>query len=187
MDKTNIKIVDLKGTRIKKDHKDGDSDSSESTDSIEIDDSHVVEEPPAPMFSFYSMVRGLMRFSMNQFFRDITVLGKHNIPKKGPVIFCGNHNNQFCDGTILFSFAERDVRFIVAAKSMRRPVLKELFTWSKSIPVERAQDQAKSGKGTVQFDDAMNLLGEGTLFTKEVSVGDTIKFSTGEGQLKVEE
>ena len=53
---------------------------------------------------------------MNQFFRDITVLGLHNIPKRGPVIFCGNHQNQFVDGSILFSTSNRDARFLVAAK-----------------------------------------------------------------------
>lgn len=41
------------------------------------------------------------------------------------------------------STAPRDVRFMVAAKSMRRPVLKQLFEGGKSIPVERAADLAK--------------------------------------------
>lgn len=53
---------------------------------------------------------------MNQFFRDITILGLHNIPKRGPLIFCGNHQNQFVDGSILFSTSNRDARFLVAAK-----------------------------------------------------------------------
>ena len=53
---------------------------------------------------------------MQQFFKDITVLGLHHIPKRGPVIFCGNHNNQFVDGCIVFFTASRDVRFMVAAK-----------------------------------------------------------------------
>jgi len=43
-------------------------------------------------------------------------LGLHNIPKKGPVIFCGNHNNQFVDGSIAFFTSNRDVQFMVAAK-----------------------------------------------------------------------
>jgi glycerol-3-phosphate O-acyltransferase / dihydroxyacetone phosphate acyltransferase len=86
--------------------------------------SDVAYEKPAPVLSFYYLTRALMKFCMHAFFRDITVLGTHNIPKKGPVIFCGNHQNQFCDGCILFSHSERDVRFMVAAKSMRRPVLK---------------------------------------------------------------
>ena len=53
---------------------------------------------------------------MHQFFESITVLGLHNIPKKGPVIFCGNHNNQFVDGSIAFFTSNRDVQFMVAAK-----------------------------------------------------------------------
>jgi len=72
-------------------------------------------------------------------------LGLHNIPKRGPVIFCGNHQNQFVDGSILFSTSNRDARFLVAAKSMRRPVLATLFEKSKSIPVERPVDLAKNG------------------------------------------
>jgi glycerol-3-phosphate O-acyltransferase / dihydroxyacetone phosphate acyltransferase len=53
---------------------------------------------------------------MHLFFRDITVLGKHNVPTTGPVIFCGNHANQFNDGNILLATAPRNVRFMVAAK-----------------------------------------------------------------------
>lgn len=53
---------------------------------------------------------------MHQFFEEITVLGLHNIPVKGPVIFCGNHNNQFVDGCILYATTSRDARFMVAAK-----------------------------------------------------------------------
>jgi glycerol-3-phosphate O-acyltransferase/dihydroxyacetone phosphate acyltransferase len=64
----------------------------------------------------YNFCKIVIRFCLNQFFRDITVLGKHNIPKEGPVIFCGNHQNQFVDGSILFTTATRNVRFLVAAK-----------------------------------------------------------------------
>ena len=70
---------------------------------------------------------------------------------------------------------------------MRRPVMSTFFKWAKSIPVERAQDQQKKGKGTVYFDDNLHVIGEGTKFTKEFNVGDTIKFKVAEGQLKVED
>ena len=53
---------------------------------------------------------------MTLFFRDITILGTHNVPKTGPVIFCGNHANQFSDGHIMLGNAPRNVRFLVAAK-----------------------------------------------------------------------
>mmetsp|Transcript_13221 Transcript_13221/g.22429 ORF Transcript_13221/g.22429 Transcript_13221/m.22429 type:complete len:108 (+) Transcript_13221:416-739(+) len=105
-----------------------------------------------------------MKFVINQFFRDVIILGEHNVPKKGPVIFCGNHNNQFVDGIILLTNATRDVRFMVAATSMRRPLIGSLFRMGKSIPVERAQDLAFLGKGKLKFDDNLNVIGEGTKF-----------------------
>jgi hypothetical protein len=37
---------------------------------------------------------------MRLFFRDVAVIGEENVPKNGPVILYGNHNNQFVDGTV---------------------------------------------------------------------------------------
>jgi glycerol-3-phosphate O-acyltransferase/dihydroxyacetone phosphate acyltransferase len=41
---------------------------------------------------------------MKLFFRDVTVIGEENVPKTGPVIVYGNHNNQFVDGTVYILF-----------------------------------------------------------------------------------
>jgi hypothetical protein len=59
---------------------------------------------------------------------------------------------------------------------MRKPVLKQLFENSKAIPVERAMDQAKLGKGTIKLSSAVDVAGDGTEFTKQCNVGDSIKF-----------
>lgn len=48
---------------------------------------------------------------------------------------------------------------MVAAKSMRRPVIGELFRMNKAIPVERVDDLAKVGKGTVTIDECMTVNG----------------------------
>lgn len=102
-------------------------------------------EKPFPTFSFYNMVKSFMKFSMHQFFKEIIIIGKENVPKRGPVIFCGNHTNQFVDGSLVFFAAPRDTRFMVAAKSFKRPVLGTIFRLSHSVPVERAQDISKPG------------------------------------------
>ena len=49
---------------------------------------------------------------------------------------------------------------------MRRPVLKQLFESGKSIPVERAQDHAKPGSGTVTFSQDTVIIGKDTVFTE---------------------
>lgn len=147
-------------------------DTSETEEEIEVDDKNVAVEVPAAQCSMFNLWRRFMDFSLHQFFRDITVVGKHNVPKKGPVIFCGNHSNQFVDGAILFFTSPRDARFMVAAKSMRRPCLKSMFGWAKSIPVERAADLAKKGTGQITFDDVTTVIGHNTNFTKEFAKGD---------------
>lgn len=147
--------------------KNSDEDSSEEEEETLKPSENIAYEVPVSKFSFYNATRQLMSFMVHQFFEEITILGLHNIPLKGPVIFCGNHNNQFVDGCILYVTTNRDVRFMVASKvsiiyalkfylvflskltnvhtkkiyflqSMSRPVLGELFTASKAIPVDRA-------------------------------------------------
>ena len=39
-------------------------------------------------------------YSTNMFFRDITLINAENVPKDGPTIVYGNHNNQFVDGMV---------------------------------------------------------------------------------------
>lgn len=80
----------------------------------------IAYEKPSAFFSFFNMIRMLMHFCMHTIFRDITVLGEENVPEKGPVIFFGNHSNQFIDGCMLYSEAKRDVRFLVAQSVSRR-------------------------------------------------------------------
>jgi hypothetical protein len=187
-----MRIVDLKGEKV------GDEDSSQALGENllkeEDGENDPIESPevlayenPAPCCSFFNMVRTLMQFIMHSFFRDVQVLGKHNIPKRGPVIFCGNHQNQFVDGCVLYSVAQRDVRFMVAAKSMRRPLIGQLFQGGKAIPVERAQDKAILGKGKIRFDDAINVIGIESEFTKQFKVGDTVKILKGKDQVNVED
>jgi len=56
---------------------------------------------------------------------------------------------------------------LVAAKSMRRPFMGEMFKWAKSIPVERGADLAKKGNGKIEFLDAVTVRGIDTSFTTE--------------------
>lgn len=77
---------------------------------------------------------------------------------------------------------------MVAGKSTRRPVLKHFFKWSKSIPVERAQDLARACKGKITFEDNLTMIGdEGCQFVKDFAVGDSVKVLTAADQLEVED
>jgi glycerol-3-phosphate O-acyltransferase/dihydroxyacetone phosphate acyltransferase len=48
----------------------------------------------------YSGINLFAWYSTHLFFRDISVINKENVPKEGPTIIYGNHNNQFVDGMV---------------------------------------------------------------------------------------
>eukprot|EP00446_Apocalathium_sp_SHHI-4_P082107 CAMPEP_0177498598 /NCGR_PEP_ID=MMETSP0369-20130122/35667_1 /TAXON_ID=447022 ORGANISM="Scrippsiella hangoei-like, Strain SHHI-4" /NCGR_SAMPLE_ID=MMETSP0369 /ASSEMBLY_ACC=CAM_ASM_000364 /LENGTH=584 /DNA_ID=CAMNT_0018975829 /DNA_START=56 /DNA_END=1810 /DNA_ORIENTATION=- len=110
------------------------------------------------------------------FFRRVDVVGLFRIPDSGPVIFIANHNNQFVDPMMLIVNINRVVRFLIAAKSLGRPMVGTFARMAQAIGVERPQDLAKKGKGIVSCDECSTAaVGEGTEFTKELHVGAKIK------------
>ena len=90
-------------------------------------------------------------------------------PQNGPIIICSNHNNQFIDGLLIASHIARQVRFIVAAKSMRRPIIGHFARMFMGIPVERGQDVAVQGSGKIRQISKGVLTGADTKFLSEVS------------------
>eukprot|EP00357_Protocruzia_adherens_P033072 CAMPEP_0115003976 /NCGR_PEP_ID=MMETSP0216-20121206/18932_1 /TAXON_ID=223996 /ORGANISM="Protocruzia adherens, Strain Boccale" /LENGTH=595 /DNA_ID=CAMNT_0002369885 /DNA_START=54 /DNA_END=1841 /DNA_ORIENTATION=- len=123
----------------------------------------------------YQIVHWFFRFVLNIFFRDITIIGKENIPKEGAVIFCGNHNNQFIDGMMIFAYCQRESSLLVAEKSMHRRVIGDFAKLMNSIPVARPQDKVFNGKGTLKSSGDTLVTGTDTEFTKTLKPGDVLK------------
>ncbi len=97
------------------------------------------------------LVRLLTSLIVNIFFRDIDSRNTHNIPEEGPVLFvCAPHANQFLDPAVMQQFVPRTVAFLIAAKSMRQPIIGDLARAQRSIPVERPQDLAQAVPGKVK-------------------------------------
>lgn len=97
------------------------------------------------------------------FFSSIEVLGQENIPQHGPVIFTGNHTNQFVDGAVVIVTTPRRVGFLVAEKSYNKRVIGDFCKAAGAIPVSRPQDTARPGTGKIRFDN-LTIHGEGTKF-----------------------
>lgn len=120
------------------------------------------------------------------FFKEIGSHGAWHIPKTGGVLFAiGPHNNQFLDPVITFACMPQrpDIGYICAAVTLRRKFVGRIAKMMSCIPVERQQDIAKAGQGTVVV-DGTTLKGEGTEFAKKIKVGDTL-FVKGAGQSDV--
>ena len=132
---------------------------------------------------------------------------KHNIsnnsPAYGPVIFTSNHANQFIDSVVMLSTCQRTVSYLIADKSWKRRVIGDIAWAMGAVPVRRAQDSAKVGKGSIQLlkrkpqsssvetekDEVQPVLyqiaGTNTNFLSELSVGDKIRVQGVPSGLKV--
>lgn len=115
------------------------------------------------------------------FFREVHPRSSWKVPKSGPVIFvCAPHANQFVDPLILMRVvrkeSERRIRFLIAAKSMKRMVVGFLAGLAGSVPVGRALDATTKAKGKIYLPDPVNdpclIKGADTNFeSKEFQVG----------------
>ncbi|CAM9390604.1 unnamed protein product [Phaeothamnion confervicola] len=137
--------------------------------------------------AFFS-VRTFFTNILTIFFARLDVIGHSNVPIDGPIIFTGNHANQFVDALMVLTTCGHKVGFLIAQKSWNQPVVGFFARIMACIPVMRPQDAA------VKFPSSEKIRGSGTLvtgmnttFLKNVKPGDKIRFRGNPEQLKVKE
>ena len=130
----------------------------------------------------------VMLFLVNIWFREVAVVGENNIPASGPVVFYANHQNQFIDAMVLRAHAKRPLRYIIAEKSMHRPIIGHFARLMNAVPVVRPQDVPTTpGTGMLKAmpdapDGGRNrIVGEKTKFS-ELKQGDVINWISATGQ-----
>lgn len=98
-------------------------------------------------------------------FRRAKIVGKENIPKEGPVVFCGNHRT-FLDPVLIQSTAGRDMRFLAKDVLYKHKFLAFLGWVFESIPVKRdaAKDVTalKEALKTLKNGGCIGIFPEGT-------------------------
>ena len=115
------------------------------------------------------------RLVLNVYFKEIQVIGIQNVPKEGPIIFVGNHANQYIDPMAIVAYCPQHINFMVAASTYRQRMMGFFTKAMGAIPVERPQDIAQVGEGTVEAIDSGKIIGHESNFTKQVMAGDIIK------------
>lgn len=158
----------------------------------------------AIVYIFVSEMKQLIYFAvkvyfngiLSIFFQQVEVIGRNNIPPSGPVIFTGNHGNQFVDGLVVMCTCEHTLSHMIAAKSWFRPVVGHLAWAMGCVPVKRGQDTASEGSGLLliktqsdelgdpQLPPKIEVTGKDTKFISEVLPGDRIRI-VGNRCLKV--
>lgn len=140
----------------------------------------------------YDSVLWILTLALNIFFREVYPRNSFRVPQTGPVIIvAAPHANQFVDGInlmrILKQHANRRVSFLVAEKSMKEPYIGTISGYMGALPVARAMDNVKTGKGTIYMpnpdEDPTLIRGVGTDFTNPdfMTNGTLILAKTGSG------
>lgn len=113
----------------------------------------------------YDLLLLFWRIVINIFFREIRPRGAFNIPRNGATILViAPHHNQFLDPLLVATEVRREgrrVSWLIAAKSMSVPFVGHAARVFQSIPVARAADCAKTGKGKISLDDKNPLIVRG--------------------------
>ena len=130
----------------------------------------------------YDLLLHVFSACLDIFFREVYPRSTWRIPKRGAVIVvAAPHANQFIDSVLLMrilkQYAGRRVSFLTAEKSLREPYIGPLASRMGALPVARAMDNVRPGKGEVFLADPASdttlLHGRNVDFTT-LSVGSLI-------------
>ncbi|SBS88356.1 glycerol-3-phosphate 1-O-acyltransferase, putative [Plasmodium ovale] len=127
------------------------------------------------MPNLYFLIRWLCKAIVSSLFGDVNIINPENVPLYGSVIFVGNHNNQFIDACVLVANIPRQLKFIIAEKSMRRAVIGKLASVIGCISVKRPEDLKFKGIGHIYWNKGdTKIKGIKTRFKLDAQIGDKL-------------
>jgi 1-acyl-sn-glycerol-3-phosphate acyltransferase len=94
------------------------------------------------------IVRGAIYIWCKIYYRA-EIIGLENIPKDGPVIFCGNHRN-YLDPPLMVCTAKRDMRFLAKEELAQNPFLNFLGWSFDAIHVKRDEKDVTAIKESLK-------------------------------------
>lgn len=110
----------------------------------------------------YRLLRGLLRLAISVFFRRVEVVGLEHVPRKGPVVFCGNHPNSLLDPVLITTTCGRIVHFAAKDVLFRSRVLRFFLNALGAVPIKRRRDHSGKDVSNVSaFEALFDVLAEG--------------------------
>ncbi|WP_246139448.1 lysophospholipid acyltransferase family protein [Phaeobacter marinintestinus] len=100
------------------------------------------------------------------FYRQVDVVGLHNLPTSGPVVVVANHTNSLVDGAMVSGFLPRIPRLIVASTIWAYKPLIPIMNMAGVIPIHRRSEIAGSAqKNRSTFAATTDLLAAGGMIS----------------------
>ncbi|MDG1528192.1 MAG: lysophospholipid acyltransferase family protein [Polaribacter sp.] len=108
---------------------------------------------------WYNFIRSFIKLGLFFYTKNIKVVGKKNIPKKGAILFTVNHPNGLLDPLLVTTNATRDTHYLVRAAVFKKPLVKKFLATLNLMPIYRIRDGVKElSKNTEVFNDCFNIL-----------------------------
>jgi glycerol-3-phosphate O-acyltransferase / dihydroxyacetone phosphate acyltransferase len=105
---------------------------------------------------------GFCRLVSRVFYRTVEVVGRHNLPARGPAIVCANHTNALADVVVLQAASERVLHPLARSGLFQKSLLRPILGFIQAVPVYRAQDPGSdTGQNRGSFDRCFELLAAG--------------------------
>ena len=99
-----------------------------------------------------SVIKWIVRGALYIFFKvvyRVDIKGLENIPKEGPLIFCGNHRS-YLDPPLMVCTAKRDMKFLAKEELYNNKFLAFLGWVFEAIPVKRDEKDVAAIKASLK-------------------------------------
>jgi len=109
----------------------------------------------------YRMSRLYVNFALRNFYLKYIVLGKENIPQKGPVIITPNHQNALLDALLILKSTPHKLPsvFIARGDIFKKGFVLKALRFFKILPAFRLRDGYENlGKNDATFDESREVL-----------------------------
>ena len=93
----------------------------------------------------------LARFTLGVFFRDVEVIGRGRVPRRGPLLVIANHVNNLIDPMVIMGFAGVRPRFLAKSTLWRHPLVAPALILLGALPVYRRKDGAPVARNIETF------------------------------------
>lgn len=116
------------------------------------------------MDPLYAFVRLVGRFWIWFFLKSVEVRHLERVPRRGPVLLCVNHPNNFIDSLLVGAVVPRQVHSLATAALFRPGLLARFLTAMGAIPIYRRQDDPdKMERNVATFEACFDALELGQL------------------------
>jgi 1-acyl-sn-glycerol-3-phosphate acyltransferase len=117
----------------------------------------------------YTVLKWITGIALHWFYGDIRVVGKDNIPPRGPLLIAVNHQNALVDSLIAGWVVPRRIAMTAKATLADNPLIALVFRILHVVPLRRVSDEATKLNGfpadrsrnREAFSEIMSLLGRG--------------------------